>query len=305
MTIETTQYLKLKSSDAQKLGRNGGSIRYLILTDTDRQLLYVSIIANDSGGYFSNEIASFDGIEACMPADHTQPFPAKALIRAFVSRSANQPSFCAALLRAEGLTAAVPDKPHLHQVVGDWDDWKLAMLDLPGEPYVPPVKGAQSVEDADETTDGVSWFNQNRHLDQVISDPQGKIESMNDKKLSWFNQNRHLDQVISDPQGKIESMNDKKPRRHFDPAVKLQMIEMVRNQGLSVAQVCSEMKLSRSVLSRWLNQFDQEQAGRPGKGIPLTAEQRRIRELEMQVRQLQSDNALLKKASAFFARELQ
>jgi len=151
------------------------------------------------------------------------------------------------------------------------------MLDLPGEPYVPPVKGAQSVEDADETTDGVSWFNQNRHLDQVISDPQGKIESMNDKK----------------------------PRRHFDPAVKLQMIEMVRNQGLSVAQVCSEMKLSRSVLSRWLNQFDQEQAGRPGKGIPLTAEQRRIRELEMQVRQLQSDNALLKKASAFFARELQ
>lgn len=277
MTIETTQYLKLKSSDAQKLGRNGGSIRYLILTDTDRQLLYVSIIANDSGGYFSNEIASFDGIEACMPADHTQPFPAKALIRAFVSRSANQPSFCAALLRAEGLTAAVPDKPHLHQVVGDWDDWKLAMLDLPGEPYVPPVKGAQSVEDADETTDGVSWFNQNRHLDQVISDPQGKIESMNDKK----------------------------PRRHFDPAVKLQMIEMVRNQGLSVAQVCSEMKLSRSVLSRWLNQFDQEQAGRPGKGIPLTAEQRRIRELEMQVRQLQSDNALLKKASAFFARELQ
>ena len=123
--------------------------------------------------------------------------------------------------------------------------------------------------------------------------------------LSWFNQNRHLDQVISDPQGKIESMNDKKPRRHFDPAVKLQMIEMVRNQGLSVAQVCSEMKLSRSVLSRWLNQFDQEQAGRPGKGIPLTAEQRRICELEMQVRQLQSDNALLKKASAFFARELQ
>ena len=102
-------------------------------------------------------------------------------------------------------------------------------------------------------------------------------------------------------------MNDKNPRHHFDPAIKLQMIEMVRNQGLSVAPVCSEMKLSRSVLSRWLNQFDQEQAGRPGKGkgIPLTAEQRRICELEMQVRQLQSDNALLKKASAFFARELQ
>lgn len=153
MTIETTQYLKLKSAEAQKLGRNGGSIGYLILTDTDRQRLYVSIIANDSGGYFSNEIACFDGIEACMPADHTQPFPAKALIPAFISRSANQPSFCAALLRAEGLTAAVPDKPHLHQVVGDWDDWRLAMLDLPGDPYVPPVKGAQAAEGSDVLSD--------------------------------------------------------------------------------------------------------------------------------------------------------
>nr|WP_314352996.1 hypothetical protein [Comamonas thiooxydans] len=153
MTIETTQYLKLKSAEAQKLGRNGGSIGYLILTDTDRQQLYVSIIANDSGGYFSNEIACFDGIEACMPADHTQPFPAKALIPAFISRSANQPSFCAALLRAEGLTAAVPDKPHLHQVVGDWDDWRLAMLDLPGDPYVPLVKGAQAAEGSDALSD--------------------------------------------------------------------------------------------------------------------------------------------------------
>lgn len=153
MTIETPQYLKLKSAEAQKLGRNGGSIGYLILTDTDRQRLYVSIIANDSGGYFSNEIACFDGIEACMPADHTQPFPAKALIPAFISRSANQPSFCAALLRAEGLTAAVPDKPHLHQVIGDWDDWRLAMLDLPGDPYVPPVKGAQAAEGSDVLSD--------------------------------------------------------------------------------------------------------------------------------------------------------
>ncbi|MBS7242904.1 MAG: hypothetical protein KIG98_00965 [Comamonas sp.] len=53
MTIETTQYLKLKSADAQKLGRNGGTIGYLILTDTDRQHLYVSIVAN-----------------CCIPDDH-------------------------------------------------------------------------------------------------------------------------------------------------------------------------------------------------------------------------------------------
>jgi len=36
----------------------------------------------------------------------------------------------------------------------------------------------------------------------------------------------------------------------------------------------------------------------------ITSEQRRIQELEKQVRQLQSDNDLLKKASAFFAMEM-
>ncbi len=142
MTTEILQYIKLKSAEAQKLGRNGGSITYLILTEISRQQLYVRIVANDSGGFFSTEIAAFDGIEACLPADHAQPFAAKALIPAFVSRSANQPSFCAALLRAEGLTTVVDGKPHLHQVAGDWSAWKATMLALPGEPYAPSLKAA-------------------------------------------------------------------------------------------------------------------------------------------------------------------
>ena len=55
---------------------------------------------------------------------------------------------------------------------------------------------------------------------------------------------------------------------------------------------------------RWLTQFDAEATGRPGIGKPLTAEQQRIRQFETENRQLKSDNDLLKKASAFFAREM-
>ena len=47
-----------------------------------------------------------------------------------------------------------------------------------------------------------------------------------------------------------------------------------------------------------------EQSGGPGVGKPLTAEQQRIRQLEADNRRLREDNDLLKKASAFFAREL-
>ncbi|EPN20600.1 transposase IS3/IS911 family protein, partial [Pseudomonas syringae pv. actinidiae ICMP 19100] len=41
-----------------------------------------------------------------------------------------------------------------------------------------------------------------------------------------------------------------------------------------------------------------------GIGNPLTSEQQRIRQLEQQIRELKMDNDILKKATAFFAREL-
>ena len=51
-------------------------------------------------------------------------------------------------------------------------------------------------------------------------------------------------------------------------------------------------------------QFDAEQLGQPGIGKPLTSDQQRIRQLEAENKQLRGDVDILKKASAFFAREL-
>ncbi|POR07755.1 hypothetical protein BV908_19480 [Diaphorobacter sp. LR2014-1] len=100
------------------------------------------------------------------------------------------------------------------------------------------------------------------------------------------------------------SMTEKRSRRAFDAAFKLQVVRMIREQGLSVGQVCRDMNLVESAVRRWVEQFDEESAGRPGAGKPLTPEQQRIRQLEAENRQLKSDNEILKKASAFFAREL-
>ncbi len=87
-------------------------------------------------------------------------------------------------------------------------------------------------------------------------------------------------------------MTDKKPRRAFDAAFELQVVKMIRQQGLSVGQVCKDINLMDSAVRRWLIQFDAEMAGRPGIGKPLTAEQQRIRQLETENRQLKSDNGL-------------
>ena len=93
-------------------------------------------------------------------------------------------------------------------------------------------------------------------------------------------------------------------RRSFDSEFKLQIVKMVKDQGLSVGQVCRDMSIGETAVRRWLKQYESEQLGQDYIGKPLTADQQRIRELEAQVRQLRVDNEILKKASAFFAREL-
>jgi transposase len=92
--------------------------------------------------------------------------------------------------------------------------------------------------------------------------------------------------------------------KHYETAFKLEVARMVVDQGLSVVQVVNDMKIGRTAVRRWVEQYRAEQLGKPGIGKPLTAELQRIRQLENENRQLKSDNELLKKASAFFARAL-
>jgi transposase len=93
-------------------------------------------------------------------------------------------------------------------------------------------------------------------------------------------------------------------RRSFDPGFKLEVVKMIKEQGLSVGHVSESMSIGTSAIRRWVVQYAAEQSGQPGIGKPLTAEQQRIRQLEQENRQLRGDVDILKKASAFFAREL-
>ena len=95
-----------------------------------------------------------------------------------------------------------------------------------------------------------------------------------------------------------------KHRKHYEAAFKLEVARMIVDQGMSVAQVVKDMDIGRTAVCRWVEQYRAEQQGKPGIGKPLTVELQRIRQLETENRQLRSDNELLKKASAFFAREL-
>ena len=91
-------------------------------------------------------------------------------------------------------------------------------------------------------------------------------------------------------------VSNPKSRRVFDTDFKLQVVQMVKAQGLSIGQVCKVMKLGESAVRRWLGQFEAEQSGQSGIGKPLTAEHQRIRQLESENKQLRGDVEILKKS---------
>jgi len=67
-------------------------------------------------------------------------------------------------------------------------------------------------------------------------------------------------------------VSNSKSRRIFDPSFKLQIVQMVKTQGLSIGQVCKDMSLGATAVRRWLSQFEAEQLGQNGIGKPLTSE---------------------------------
>lgn len=54
-------------------------------------------------------------------------------------------------------------------------------------------------------------------------------------------------------------------------------------------------------MGKWVNQLRQERRGITPKQSPMTADQRRIKELEKRLRQVEEHNTILKKATALLA----
>ncbi len=91
-----------------------------------------------------------------------------------------------------------------------------------------------------------------------------------------------------------------KTKRTFDANYKLHICELIRKQGLTITQVCIDNSLGQSTVHRWLNQYDAELQGKVVTGLPITPDQRRIRELELENKRLRGDVDILKKAMTCF-----
>jgi hypothetical protein len=139
----TSVYWRLKLATANKLGKRAeGSIHYQILADIDRRDLFISITANDSGGYFSSEVVPLAKVQACLDKyEAGTPFPSKALKDVFVGLSSNNAGFLSAILRSEGVLNAAPDAEAKHVAISSLDAWKSKLLSEPGTQIELPDTG--------------------------------------------------------------------------------------------------------------------------------------------------------------------
>jgi transposase len=93
-------------------------------------------------------------------------------------------------------------------------------------------------------------------------------------------------------------------RRKYSKEFKLDAISLVTEQGYAIAEAARSLDISANVLGRWIREFrDKESDAFRGQG-KLTEGQSEIRRLREEVKRLTTEKEILKKATAFFAKEM-
>ena len=90
----------------------------------------------------------------------------------------------------------------------------------------------------------------------------------------------------------------KKTRPTFTPEYRLECAQLVVDQGYTIRQASQAMSVGHSTMQRCVKQLKTERQGIQPKATPLTAEQRKIRDLEKRIKHLEMEKEILKKATA-------
>ena len=93
-------------------------------------------------------------------------------------------------------------------------------------------------------------------------------------------------------------------RKVYTPEFKLAAVKMITDQKLSVAEVARRLGVAEGRLHEWKKALVAKGADAfPGSGH-LTPQEEEIRKLRAEVKRLEAERDILKKATAFFATQM-
>ena len=93
-----------------------------------------------------------------------------------------------------------------------------------------------------------------------------------------------------------------KKRRSFSKEFKLEAVKLVKEGGMSVHAAAQDLGICATSLRRWVQQFEIDH-GAGAAGATTSQEKEELRRLRRDNRRLRMEREILKKATAFFAKE--
>jgi transposase len=95
-------------------------------------------------------------------------------------------------------------------------------------------------------------------------------------------------------------MAERRTRRQFTPEFKAQAVQRLLESGKPLSEIATELGVSSGQLSQWRN--EQLAAGSAEALAARKAEQVETQRLKREVKRLEEEVEILRKAAAFFAR---
>ena len=92
-----------------------------------------------------------------------------------------------------------------------------------------------------------------------------------------------------------------RPRRSFTPEFKAEVVELCRAGDRSIGEVARDLDLTETSVRKWIAQADIDSGLRDGL---TSAERDEMARLRKDVRMLREDRDILRRATAFFAKEI-
>lgn len=88
----------------------------------------------------------------------------------------------------------------------------------------------------------------------------------------------------------------------YNKEFKLEAVKLVTEKGRSVASVANDLGVSSKTLYKWIDEYSKHAENSfPGSG-KLRPEDEELRQLKRRIADLEEENAILKKATAIFAK---
>lgn len=94
-----------------------------------------------------------------------------------------------------------------------------------------------------------------------------------------------------------------KSRKKYSKEFKLDAVSLVLEQDYSRAEAARNLGINAQMLARWVKEYQAEEGQSFRGNGKLTPEQEEIRKLKAQIKRLEMERDILKKATAFFAAE--